>query len=154
MSLPPQLRPRAKIKGTKTSSISVFIAQSLNWPDRTTRSIPLDSQRVGPSSWLTWPGARRPRIGFRAEVIFFKIGAGMTYTVELILMSSFQKYIHFPILDVPPRKNPLSAKIFEMVESLTMLSWIVRVFQILNRNIMNNLNKSKTSFVKITKNFA
>ncbi len=100
MFLPLQLRPRAKIKGRKTSSINVFIAQSLYWPDRTTRPIPLDSRRVGPSSWLTWPWARRSRIGFHAGVIFFKIGAGVTYTVELILMSSFQKYIHFPILDV------------------------------------------------------
>jgi hypothetical protein len=37
---------------------------------------------------------------------FLKIGAGMAYTVELISMSSFQKYINFPILEIPPRKYP------------------------------------------------
>jgi hypothetical protein len=83
MPLPPELRLRAKIKGTKTSSISVFIAQSLYWPDRTTRPIPLDSsRRVGPNSYLPWSGARGSRIGFRTRVIFFKIGARVTYTVE------------------------------------------------------------------------
>ncbi len=107
-SFPPQLRPRAKIKGIKTSSVSVFIDQSLYWPDRTTRPIPLDSsRRVGPNSWPTWPRARGSRIGFRAGVIFFKIGAGVTYTVELVSMSSFIKYIHFLILDIPPSKYSL-----------------------------------------------
>jgi hypothetical protein len=121
MSLPPQLRSRAKIKGTKTSSISVFTAQSLYWPDRITRPIPLDSsRRVDPNSWLTWPKACGSRIGSRAGVIFFKIGAGVTYTVELVSMSSFQKYIHFPILNIPPRKYPLYSSLahsnFTLVE--------------------------------------
>ncbi len=114
MSLLPQLRPRAKIKGTKTSTTSVFIAKSLYWTERITRPIILDtSRRVDPNSWLTWPGTCGSRIGFRTWVIFFKIGAGVTYTVELVSISSFQKYIHFPKLDIPPRKYLLLEENFQ-----------------------------------------
>jgi hypothetical protein len=33
---------------------------------------------------------------------FFQSYGGRDCTVELVSMSSFEKYIHFPIIDIPP----------------------------------------------------